>query len=119
VQRSLHIAVHAERRVCSRAVACLRAQATAHTDEQATTQFPRVHSLQAESRCTAFRNYAHLCTPDYSFAYHVATEAWFESTIRKDVNGGLNSRDLVKRRDPRLASIMAELFGDATWRSAK
>jgi hypothetical protein len=45
-----------------------------------------------------------------------ATEAWFESTIRKDVNGGLNSRDLVKSRDPRLASIMAEMFGDGKWR---
>jgi hypothetical protein len=44
------------------------------------------------------------------------TEAWFESTIRKDINGGVNTRGQLKAHDPRLASIMAEIWGDGLWR---
>lgn len=45
-----------------------------------------------------------------------ATQAWFEATVRLDATAGLITRDAVKARDPRLAAILTEVWGDGTWR---
>lgn len=45
-----------------------------------------------------------------------AVEAWFESTVRVEPNAGLNSREGLVRRDPGLAGIVREVFGDGQWR---
>ncbi|MEW5298967.1 MAG: hypothetical protein WDW36_002032 [Sanguina aurantia] len=45
-----------------------------------------------------------------------ATEAWFDSTVRTDVNGGVCSRDKLRATDPGLCTVMEQMFGDGTWR---
>lgn len=42
--------------------------------------------------------------------------AWFEATVRSDVNGGVNTRALILQRDPRLAHVLAHVYGDGDWR---
>ena len=44
------------------------------------------------------------------------TEAWFESTIRTDVNGGVNTREALRTKDPQLSALLQEVFGDGPWR---
>uniref|UniRef100_A0A7S0WVU0 von Hippel-Lindau disease tumour suppressor beta domain-containing protein n=1 Tax=Chlamydomonas leiostraca TaxID=1034604 RepID=A0A7S0WVU0_9CHLO len=44
------------------------------------------------------------------------TQAWFDATIRTDVNSGVNSRDTLKRLDPGLAALMCRAYGDGPWR---
>lgn len=44
------------------------------------------------------------------------SQAWFHATIREDVTSGVTTRRAVKRRDPRLAEILATVWGrDGTW----
>lgn len=45
-----------------------------------------------------------------------AVEAWFESTVRVDVNSGINTRAGLRRHDPRLAALLEATFGDGEWR---
>jgi hypothetical protein len=47
---------------------------------------------------------------------HGMAEAWFESTVRVDVNGGLNSREMVLERDPELGRVLEVSFGNGPWR---
>lgn len=49
-------------------------------------------------------------------AMQAGTEAWFESTIRTDVNGGVNTREALRTKDPRLSALLQEVFGDGPWR---
>jgi hypothetical protein len=39
------------------------------------------------------------------------TQAWFEVTLRNDVNGGINTRQKVEAHDPRLAAILERVYG--------
>jgi hypothetical protein len=39
------------------------------------------------------------------------TQAWFNVTLRTDVNGGINTREKLQGHDSRLASILAEVYG--------
>lgn len=71
------------------------------------------HTAQLISMLTATDTVRFSNSPD---AHGTGTEAWFESTIRTDVNGGVNTRAGLKARDPRLAAVMAEMFGDGAWR---
>ena len=45
-----------------------------------------------------------------------ATQAWFHATVRVKVTSGLTTRAAVKKRDPRLAAILAEVWGNGKWR---
>jgi hypothetical protein len=45
-----------------------------------------------------------------------ATQAWFNATVRYDATSGLNKRKKVKNRDPLLAEVLAEVWGDGKWR---
>ncbi len=46
----------------------------------------------------------------------VLTEAWFESTIRTDINAGIKTREELQALDPELASLLALAFGEGEWR---
>jgi hypothetical protein len=48
--------------------------------------------------------------------YPVGVEAWFDSTVRQDVNAGIRTRAELKSKDPVLACLMQEVFGDDEWR---
>jgi hypothetical protein len=39
------------------------------------------------------------------------TQAWFEVTLRHDVNGGYNTQERLKDHDPQLASILQQVYG--------
>ena len=41
-----------------------------------------------------------------------ATQAWFNVTARKDVNGGYNTRDKIRSRDLALSALLQEVYGD-------
>jgi hypothetical protein len=41
------------------------------------------------------------------------TQAWFDVTVRKDVNGGINTRGAVKEHDPDLAAVLEKVYGSA------
>lgn len=43
-------------------------------------------------------------------------QAWFDATVRTDVNSGINTREKLKRHDPTLAKLLAFAYGDGTWR---
>ena len=45
-----------------------------------------------------------------------ATQAWFEATVRQDATSGMTTREAVKKRDPVLADILTEVWGDGSWR---
>jgi hypothetical protein len=45
-----------------------------------------------------------------------ATQAWFEATVRMDATSGMTTRKAVKKRDPELAEILTEVWGDGEWR---
>ncbi|KDD74869.1 hypothetical protein H632_c1021p0, partial [Helicosporidium sp. ATCC 50920] len=45
-----------------------------------------------------------------------ASQAWFDATVRQDATSGIISRDIVKRHDPRLAAVLAKVYGDGPWR---
>jgi hypothetical protein len=45
-----------------------------------------------------------------------ATQAWFEATVRLDATSGMITRNAVKKRDPELAGILTEIWGDGDWR---
>ena len=38
-------------------------------------------------------------------------QAWFEVTVRTDVNGGINTRAKLKAHDPDLAIILERVYG--------
>ncbi|GFH26612.1 VHL domain-containing protein [Haematococcus lacustris] len=44
------------------------------------------------------------------------TQAWFDATVRCDVNDGINTRQRMKDHDPGLASMLQMAYGDGTWR---
>lgn len=44
------------------------------------------------------------------------TQAWFDATVRTDVNSGVNTRVKLKAHDPQLAAVLAHVFGDGPWR---
>ncbi|KAL4451787.1 hypothetical protein ABPG75_007449 [Micractinium tetrahymenae] len=44
------------------------------------------------------------------------SQAWFDATVREDVTSGVNSRERVKQRDPLLAAILEQVYGDSDWR---
>ncbi|GAX79212.1 hypothetical protein CEUSTIGMA_g6652.t1 [Chlamydomonas eustigma] len=48
--------------------------------------------------------------------FATGAEAWFASTIRTDVNGGMNTREKLKEHDPALAHLLLQAFGDGSWR---
>lgn len=43
-------------------------------------------------------------------------QAWFEATIRTDVNSGINTRQKLRKHDPQLAALLQQAFGDGEWR---
>ena len=45
-----------------------------------------------------------------------ATQIWFNATVRTDVTSGMTTREAIKARDPRLAGVLAAVWGDGLWR---
>jgi hypothetical protein len=45
-----------------------------------------------------------------------ATQAWFEATVRLDSTSEMITRKAVKKLDPELGRILAEVWGDGHWR---
>jgi hypothetical protein len=45
-----------------------------------------------------------------------SAQAWFEASVRCDVNCGLNTRAELRRRDPAVAEELRNAFGDGEWR---
>lgn len=43
------------------------------------------------------------------------TQAWFHASIRKDVNGSINTRAGLKEAIPKAAALMAHVYGDGSW----
>ena len=41
-----------------------------------------------------------------------ATQTWFNATSRQDVNGGINSRALIKKHDPEISSLLKFVYGE-------
>ena len=41
------------------------------------------------------------------------TQTWFGATIRKDVNGGFNTRAKLRAHDPHLAAVLERVYGPA------
>jgi len=39
------------------------------------------------------------------------TQAWFDVTLRHDVNGGYNTQEKLREHDPQLASILEQVYG--------
>lgn len=39
------------------------------------------------------------------------TQAWFDATIRTDVNGGYNTRAKLEAHDPTLAALLKRVYG--------
>ena len=46
------------------------------------------------------------------------TQAWFDHANPRN-SGGLSTRDDVKKQDPQLAALLAEIYGDGPWRYHK
>jgi hypothetical protein len=46
------------------------------------------------------------------------TQAWFDHANPRN-SGGLDTRDDVKKKDPQLAALLAEIYGDGPWRYHK
>ena len=44
------------------------------------------------------------------------SQIWFEATRRTDVTGGVTSRQQLRVHDPRLAALLASVYGDGGWR---
>lgn len=40
-----------------------------------------------------------------------ATQAWFNATVRRDVNAGINTRESIKRHDPEVAELLELTYG--------
>ena len=59
--------------------------------------------------------YASTTTQEY---WAEGAQAWFECA-NPDNSGGLSNRDDVKRKDPELAALLAEIYGDGPWRYVK
>jgi len=72
-------------------------------------------AYQAAVRDGLYPPACYMVVNDHEY-FATGTEAWFESTIRVDVNGGVKTRAGVRERDPRLAGVLAEMFGDTEWR---
>jgi len=45
-----------------------------------------------------------------------SSQAWFHATVRTDVTSGLTTRRAVRKRDPMLATILLDVYGDGSWR---
>ena len=45
-----------------------------------------------------------------------ATQAWFDATVRSDVNEGVNCRARLQAHDPALALLLRHAYGDGAWR---
>ena len=43
------------------------------------------------------------------------TQAWFDASLRDDVNDGINTRAKLKQHDPELASLLREVYGKNKW----
>lgn len=68
----------------------------------------RRDGLYGDQACYAMSNYE-----EY---WAEGVQAWFDASVRVDVNGGINTRELLCQRDPRLAAIMQAVFGVNNWR---
>lgn len=79
-------------------------------------QLQRVHQCYSnsadkglyDSKCYMMEN------ADEYFAEGCQT--WFDATARSDVNSGINTREKLKAHDPGFAELLAEVFGDGSWR---
>ena len=45
-----------------------------------------------------------------------STQAWFEASVRCDVNCGLNTREELEQRDPAVCTELGLAFGRGAWR---
>ena len=45
-----------------------------------------------------------------------SAQAWFDASVRCDVNCGLNTREEIRARAPLIACELEEAFGDGDWR---
>lgn len=63
----------------------------------------------------AHRVYASANAQEY---WAEGAQAWFDNA-NPDNSGGLSVRDDVKKKDPALAALLTEIFGDGTWRYIK
>lgn len=39
------------------------------------------------------------------------TQAWFDASLRDDVNDGINTREKLWKHDPELASLLQDVYG--------
>jgi len=46
----------------------------------------------------------------------LALQAWFHATVRQDVTAGITTRAELRRRDPQLAAVMEEVWGNGSWK---
>ena len=80
---------------------------------------PQLHAIKAaykaamEERLHDPKSYMASNADEY---WAEATQSWFEATVRLDATAGLITREAVKRKDPRLAAILTEVWGDGSWR---
>ena len=44
------------------------------------------------------------------------TQSWFDATMRRDVNAGVNCRARLQAHDPALALLLAHAYGEGAWR---
>lgn len=44
------------------------------------------------------------------------TQAWFNASIRDDVNDGINTREKLWKHDPDLSALLKEVYGKNKWR---
>ncbi len=47
------------------------------------------------------------------------TQAWFNATVRSDVNGGINTREKIQAHDPKLSELLNKVYGKVTLEKRK
>lgn len=74
-----------------------------------------VEAYRAARESGAYNNSSYIMANESEY-WAEASQAWFNATVRTDVTSGLTTREALKARDPRLAAVMARVWGDGAWR---
>lgn len=61
-----------------------------------------------------YNNKAYLMENSEEF-WAETSQAWFEATLREDVTSGLRTKQEILDREPALAKLMLQVYGDTDW----
>ena len=79
--------------------------------------YDRLRDAYSEARAKGIYGRSYASTNEQEY-WAEGAQCWFDCANRRNA-GGVNNRDELKAKDPPLAALLTEVYGDSSWRYTK